>query len=226
MKTFGERAIDFYSDLRIREDLPPEVEVLNPYKDHQVQSIVDRFFRKYYNDTRERVILLGINPGRFGAGITGITFTDPIRLENECGITNNFDKRSELSSRFVYDVIRSYGGEEKFFGNFFLSAVSPLGFIRSGKNLNYYDEKRLEEALKEFILNSLKTQCKLGIRRDKAVCLGEGKNFKYLQKINRESGLFNEIIPLPHPRWVMQYRFRKKEEYIHAYLDVLNSIDE
>jgi len=224
MKTFGDRVIDFYSDLRIREILPPEVEVLNPYKDHRVQSIVKRFFHKYYSDTQERVILLGINPGRFGAGITGITFTDPIRLENECGISNTFDKRSELSSRFVFDVIRSYGGGKKFFGKFFLSAVSPLGFTRSGKNLNYYDEKRLEEALKEFILSSLRMQCKLGIIRDKAVCLGEGKNFKYLQKINRESGLFNEIIPLPHPRWVMQYRFRQKEEFIHAYLDVLNSI--
>jgi len=224
MKTFGEKAIDFYSDLQIREDLPPEVEVLNPYKDFQVQSIIESFFRKYYNDTRERVILLGINPGRFGAGVTGITFTDPIRLENECGITNHFDKRSELSSRFVFEVIRSYGGEEKFFGKFFLSAVSPLGFIRSGKNLNYYDEKVLEEALMEFILNCLRRQCKLGIRRDRVVCLGEGKNFKYLQKINRVFGLFKEIIPLPHPRWVMQYRFRRKEEFIKAYLDVLNSL--
>jgi hypothetical protein len=224
MKTFAEKAIEFYAGLQVMDTLPDDVEVLNPYKDPQVKSIVKDYFRKFYNDNKERVGILGINPGRFGAGVTGITFTDPLRLEQDCKIPNTFDKRSELSSRFVYDVIQSYGGARKFFGKFFLSAVSPLGFIKARKNLNYYDEKKLEEALKEFILNTLKMQSELGLRRDKLVCLGEGKNYKYLQKINRETGLFAEIIPLPHPRWVMQYRFRQKEEFILAYLDILNNI--
>lgn len=39
--------------------------------------------------------ILGINPGRFGAGTTGIAFIDPIRLENECGINNSFPKKVE-----------------------------------------------------------------------------------------------------------------------------------
>ena len=224
MKTFGEGAIEFYSDLEIPEKLPEGVEILNPYQNPEVKSIVGEFFRKFYNEGQERVIMLGINPGRFGAGITGITFTDPARLENECGIPNSFDKRSELSSRFVYDVIHAFGGVQPFFNGFFLSAVSPIGFVKSGKNLNYYDEKNLEEALKDFIVSSLRRQCELGIRRDRAVCLGEGKNFKYLQKLNREINLFGEIIPLPHPRWVMQYRFKQKEAFIKAYLDVLRSL--
>lgn len=223
MKTFGEGAIEFYSDLEIPEKLPEGVEILNPYQNPEVNSIVGNFFRKFYNGGQDRIILLGINPGRFGAGITGITFTDPARLENECGIPNSFDKRSELSSRFVYDVIHAFGGVQPFFNGFFLSAVSPIGFVKSGKNLNYYDEKNLEEALKDFIVSSLRRQCELGIRRDRAVCLGEGKNFRYLQKLNREINLFGEIIPLPHPRWVMQYRFKQKEAFIQAYLDVLQS---
>jgi hypothetical protein len=169
----------------------------------------------------ERIILLGINPGRFGAGVTGITFTDPERLEQECGIPNSFEKRSELSSRFVYEVIKSVGGPEKFFSSFFLSAVSPLGFVRSGKNLNYYDDPELESTLTGFILSAMRNQLDLGIRRDLAVCLGEGKNFKYLAKINKEYSLFGEILPLPHPRWIMQYRYKSREEYILQYTEIL-----
>ena len=67
-------------------------------------------------------------------------------------------------------------------------------------------------------------QLELGIRRDKAICLGEGKNLKFLEKLNRGMSLFREIIPLPHPRWVMQYRYKRKEDFIAAYLEVLQSI--
>ena len=223
MRTFGERAIEFYSDLDIRLRLPESVEVLNPYREPEVQFIIGEFFRKFYSDRQERVILLGINPGRFGAGVTGVTFTDPVRLEEDCGITNTLEKRSELSSRFIYEVIRTFGGAEDFYRRFFLSAVSPLGFTKSGKNLNYYDEKNLENALKEFIPAALQKQCSLGIRRDKAICLGEGKNFNYLQKLNKKAGLFGEILPLPHPRWVMQYRFNRRDEFIQTYLRLLGS---
>jgi hypothetical protein len=224
MKTFGDRAIAFYSELEIREKMPEGVEVMNPYREPGVMSVIGRFFRKFYRDNRERVILLGINPGRFGAGVTGITFTDPLRLEKNCGISNSFTKRPELSSGFVYEVIRAFGGVDEFFGHFFLSAVSPLGFTRSGKNLNYYDEPALEDALKEFIHATLKKQAGLGIRRDKVLCLGEGKNFRYLQKLNRETGLFTEILTLPHPRWVMQYRYRRRDEFIREYLGLLKSL--
>jgi hypothetical protein len=224
MKTFAERAIEFYANLSIGAEMPAGVEVLNPYPDTEVQSVVSRFFGKFYDSGQERIILLGINPGRFGAGITGITFTDPLRLEKDCGISNSFDKRSELSSRFVYDVIHAYGGTKYFFSKYFLSAVSPLGFVRAGRNLNYYDDRELENGLRDFIIETLRKQVDLGIRRDRAVCLGEGKNYKYLMKLNREIGLFSEILPLSHPRWVMQYRFRKKEEYIRLYMETLNSL--
>lgn len=226
MKSFCEKAIEFYSDLSIPGQLPAGVKVLNPYKKPEVLSIVRDFFRKFYNEGRDRVIILGINPGRFGAGITGITFTDPVRLEQDCGIPNSFEKRSELSSRFVYELIHAFGGTVDFFKKFFLSAVCPLGFIKSGKNLNYYDERNLEDSLSEFITNTLHRQCELGIRRDIAICLGEGRNFKYLRQLNQETELFNDILPLPHPRWVMQYRYRQKDVYIHDYLKVLRDLRE
>ncbi len=60
---------------------PRGVEVLNPYLDDEVMKLCKIFYDKYYNDDRGRVFIVGINPGRFGAGITGIPFTDPVVLE-------------------------------------------------------------------------------------------------------------------------------------------------
>jgi hypothetical protein len=224
LKTFAEKAIQFYSDLELRERLPEGVKVMNPYRKTGVMDVVSAFFRKYYGDNRERLILLGINPGRFGAGVTGVTFTDPIRLETDCGIPNSFEKRAELSSRFIYEVIQESGGPEAFFSRYYLSAVSPLGFTRSGKNMNYYDERSLEKALEAFISSTLEKQAGLGIRRDSVVCLGEGQNFRYLRKLNEKLRLFGKIYSLPHPRWVMQYRFRKKGDFIRDYRALLGSL--
>ena len=50
-----------------------------------------------------------------------------------------------------------------------------------------------------------------------AFSLGQGKNFQYLQKINQTHRLFREIKPLPHPRWVMQYRLKRLDEFIGVY---------
>ena len=121
-------------------------------------------------------------------------------------------------------MISSYGGCQEFYQRFFLSAVSPLGFVRDGRNLNYYDDRDLESALGKFIESTLRAQIDMGIRKDKAICLGEGKNMKYLEKLNEKLDLFGEIISLPHPRWVMQYRFKRKEEFIEKYLEILQSI--
>jgi len=78
MKTFADRAIEFYSSLSIDTKLPAGISILDPYVDTEVQNIIQSFFRKFYDDARERIILFGINPGRFGAGVTGI-FRNSIR---------------------------------------------------------------------------------------------------------------------------------------------------
>lgn len=210
---FSERVIKFYTELQINESLPEGIDVLNPYTSEVVIDVCRQFYDKYYNDSNGRVFIAGINPGRFGAGVTGIPFTDPVLLENECRINNDFDKRGELSSQFIYRLINSMGGPDHFYKHFFIGAVSPLGFVRDGKNFNYYDSKELMIALKPFIIANLIKQIGLGINSRKCYCLGQGKNYEYLNMLNIELKLFDEIIPLPHPRWVMQYR-RKKLDLI------------
>jgi hypothetical protein len=76
----------------------------------------------------------------------------------------------------------------------------------------------LENRLKDFVPECINRQLKFGIDRDVAFCLGEGKNFMYLSRLNNEMKFFGKIIPLPHPRFIMQYKLKKKKEYIEQYL--------
>ena len=212
--TFSERILAFYDALHIAEQLPADVQIINPYQKEDVKAVCRAFYAKYYNDTTGRHMILGINPGRFGAGITGIPFTDPHKLEAECDIPNTFNKRSELSSEFIYLLINAMGGPAHFYKHYYIGATSPLGFLKDGKNYNYYDSPELFRALKPFIIKSLVEQIGLGITSRKCFCLGQGKNLEYLDRLNDELGLFDEIVPLPHPRWVMQYRRKRLSEYL------------
>lgn len=217
------KILKFYRNLSPDFPMPDGVSIMHPYLEKHVMETVARFYKKFYADDQERVVLFGINPGRFGAGVTGVPFTDPIRLESCCGILNPFDKRYELSSEFVYEVINAWGGVEDFYKYFFISALSPLGFVRDGKNLNYYDDKFLQQAATPFILDCVLRQKELFGAVETAFSLGEGTNYKYFCKLNKQYQLFREIIPLPHPRWVMQYRRKRKDEFIQLYIDKLGS---
>lgn len=220
--TFGDKVLIFYKQLAIKKRLPKGVEILNPYQSEPSFTLCTHFYKKYYGDTNKRYAILGINPGRFGAGLTGIPFTDPIKLEKICGIENDLQKKAELSADFIYSMIDSFGGPIDFYSKYFFTSVSPLGFTKDGKNLNYYDTPELKKALEKFILTSLHQIIDLGVYQDKAFCLGEGDNYKFLVNLNNKEKLFGEIIPLAHPRFIMQYRRKYINEYIKDYLNKLN----
>lgn len=212
--TFAEKTLAFYKQLSPGNKLPDSVGILNPYSQSETMAACEAFYTKYYNDYKDRRIIFGINPGRFGAGVTGIPFTDPMHLEKTCGIPNNFDKKSELSAQFIYLLIDKMGSVASFYQHYFIGAVSPLGFVKNGKNYNYYDDRLLEQSLKPFIIKNIVRQVALGIRTDKCFCLGKGKNHLYLKRLNDELKIFGEVVPLPHPRWIMQYRRKQLEYYL------------
>ncbi|MEO5561925.1 MAG: uracil-DNA glycosylase family protein [Chitinophagaceae bacterium] len=220
---FSNDIFDFYQSLRPPMSLPAGVETLFPQREPGVMKLVKAFLDKYYSDNRKRTLMLGINPGRFGAGATGINFTASRQLTQFCGIENTLKQQSELSAEFIYEVIEGYGGCDKFYGDFFISAVSPLGYVKDGKNMNYYDDKKLQEALTPFITRCIKEQYKWNLNKDVCICIGGEKNFKYLAALNEKHGWFKTIHPLPHPRFILQYRRKQKEEYIRQYLEVLRS---
>lgn len=224
MTSFAERIISFLAGLDFRGALPDGVSIMNPYRDNpEVFATAAKFYRKYYDDNRQRRLILGINPGRFGAGVTGIPFTDTIRLQKICGLSVPGLRTHETSSVFIYEMIDKYGGPEKFYADFFISAVCPLGFTaksRTGRevNYNYYDSRKLTDTVHGFIVESLREQLKFGLRNDVCFCLGTGKNYSFLSKLNADYGYFGKIEPLEHPRYIMQYRSGKKQHYINLYL--------
>jgi len=222
MKTFGEKLILFYSNLRPPENLPEGFGILFPQQDKLVMNLVKTFFTKFYADSYTRRLMLGINPGRFGAGITGINFTAPKQLKENCGIDHPLKLSSELSAEFIYDVIEEYGGVKKFYRHWFIGAVCPLGFVKNGKNINYYDDKKLQKTVTPFIIEAMNKQVSLGVHTDHCICVGGEKNYKFLSALNREHQWFHQIIPLPHPRFILQYRRRQKEKFIQEYLSALN----
>ena len=217
--TYGSRVYRFYTKLECPR-LQAGITVMNPYADARVRGYVRAFVNRYFDDDNERVLVFGINPGRFGAGITGVTFTDPVVLTDECGIENDLPRRRELSSIFIYDFINRYGGLRQFYSRFFLTALSPLGFTRAGLNLNYYDDRKLADAVTPFMVSAIRQQIALGGRRDRAIVLGMGENYRFFQKLNETHGFFREILALEHPRFIMQYRRKRLEEYLAKYEEV------
>jgi hypothetical protein len=174
-------------------------------------------------------MILGINPGRFGAGVTGIPFTDSKRLAGKCGLSIPGLETFETSSVYVYEMIDEFGGVEKFYNKFFISAVCPLGFTvvsSKGKtvNYNYYDSKALYEAVKDFIIDSLLRQLKIGFNREICYCLGTDKNYKFLVQLNNEHKLFGRIVALEHPRYIMQYKSKQKHVYIRRYIEEFQKV--
>ena len=223
MQLISAEMVQFYRSLRVGE-LPKGIELLYPQADERVMQTVTAFFEKFYSDRHPRQLLFGINPGRFGAGTTGINFTAPNQLTEVLGIEHGFRKQNELSAEFIYEMIIQYGGPKKFYGDFFLSSISPLGFLRNGKNLNYYDDKQLMEALEPFIIKSIAQQLRIFRPAQKCVCIGGEKNFKYFLNLNAKLQFFKEIIPLPHPRFIMQYRRKQKDDYLLQYLSALEQL--
>ena len=222
--TQADAILEFYKKLDPKFHLGESIEIMNPFQATEAWAFAELFYKKFYNDMHPRIFIFGINPGRFGGGITGIPFTDPIRLENECGIKNGFRKIAELSSIFVYEVVKAYGGADKFYRDFFITALSPLGFTKNGTNLNYYDDKQLLKNSETFIIECIRQQQSRIYSFDSCFCLGEGTNYKIFTKLNEKYHFFKEIIPLPHPRWIMQYRRKKIDEFVSVYVEKLTAL--
>lgn len=223
LRTFAEKVIDFNRHLRYSGDLPAGFQVLNPYLDNpETMEVMQQFYHKYYNDSGRRKFLVGINPSRHGAGVTGVPFTDTKRLESVCGIRMNSAYTHEISSVFMYDMIAAYGGPALFYKDIYINSPFPLAILRStreGKwlNANYYDDPELFENVKGFMIACLKKHISLGLDTSEVFILGK-KNAAFIQKLNETEKLFDRLTPLEHPRFIQQYKSREKALYIDKYL--------
>lgn len=227
-KTFADKVINFNSQLYYSGKLPDGFQVMNPYLDNpETMDVMQQFYHKYYNDSKQRRFIIGINPSRNGAGVTGVPFTDTKRLESACGIKMQSAHTHEISSVFMYDLIAEYGGAEEFYKHFYINSPFPLAIIRQAKNgkwlnANYYDDPVLFEMTKDFMIETLKKHISLGLDTSEVFVLGK-KNVNFIQKLNKEAKLFDNIKTLEHPRYIQQYKLKEKQHYIDKYILALNN---
>lgn len=209
--------------LNYTDILPNDFLVLNPYLDNpETIQVMEQFYHKFYHDNTTRNFIIGINPSRHGAGVTGVPFTDTKRLENVCGIKMHTAHTHEISSVFMYDMINEYGGVETFYQRFYINSPFPLAIIRKNAkgqwvNANYYDDKYLFECVQPFMITSLKKHISLGLDVSEVYVLGK-KNAQFLQKINQTEKLFGNLIVLEHPRYIQQYHSKEQQVFIDKYI--------
>jgi len=229
MVTFAQKIITFNKQLDYHGDLPADFNVINPYLDNpETLVVMEQFYNKYYHDNLQRKFIIGINPSRHGAGVTGVPFTDTKRLYSACGIKMQTAHTHEISSVFMYDMIEAYGGPETFYNQFYINSPFPLAIVRHTKadnwiNANYYDDKQLFEMVKPFMVESLKQHINMGLQTEEVFVLGK-KNATFLAKINQKEKLFGKMTILDHPRYIQQYKSKDKQLYIDNYIRLLSGL--
>ena len=231
-KTNSEKILNYCDYLsKIKISSFDNYRIINPYASNnkQIKLIITKFYNKFYNDNKKRRLILGSNPARRASAVTGVPFEDAIHLQQETGIFIDNFYINKSSSNFLYDVIKEYGGCDIFYNDFYMNFVFPLGIAKinskgSEANCNYYEINKYDEKFRNFIIASIKEILKLNIDTSVCYCIGSGKNYEYLMNINKEYNFFKKIIPLEHPRFIMQYNLKNKDLYIKKYLDTLKEI--
>lgn len=158
---------------------------------------IQKFYDKYYSKKIPKTVICGINPGRFGAGKTGIPFIDFKSLSKLIDCKES--EYSENSAGFIFDVIELYG-REAFFDNFYLTNFCSIGFIKDSKNFNYYyglPEMASKTIEKNFIeeMRIVAPSAIISLSVDVQDSVSKLSDFSTLKKDR-----------LPHPSWVTTYR--------------------
>ena len=228
-KTTAQKIVAFNDTLRNTSiNLPGKHRLINPFTNddrQRIAQITHRYYRQYYYDDKRRFMILGSSPARRGTVLTGVPFEDVNHLQKDTGIFLDAFGANKRSSSFLYEVMEEYGGRQKFYKRFYMSFVCPLGIEKinlkgNWVNCNYYENAVLKKCLYPFIVDSLRRQIDFNIDTSVCFCIGSGDNFKFLTNINNEHHFFDTIVPLEHPRFIMQYNADCKEEFMQKYVNI------
>jgi uracil-DNA glycosylase len=198
-----------------------DINVINNFRSNKEN--IHLFYDTFINKTHYDIFLCGINPGRKGAGETGIPFMDFDSLRNifkSIAVKINF-KGSEPSANFFQSVVSPLGIED-FYRTFYITNVSPLGFNKLSKskrivNLNYYElpteyhNLLMKNLLKEITYYKPKVILPLG--EEVEITLN---NLKHEYELDFEIGE-----RIRHPSYCSRKRLSFEKEREHYY-DILN----
>lgn len=131
--------LDFYKTLNNNLDVKKMLErekinILDGFIKNN--KLVKSYYQTLYSLSANRVVLCGINPGKNGAGKTGIPFIDFKGVSQL--MPNLYEDDWEKSAQFILSIINEFG-KQTFFNRVYLTNISWFGFIKEGNNLNYYD---------------------------------------------------------------------------------------
>lgn len=226
--TLAEKIIAYHKQLTCNSALPEGFSIINPFQNApDALKSMTQFYRKFYNDHRTRRLILGINPGRFGAGLTGVPFTDSKHLIEDCKIPFSGPSSHEPSAAFVYLLIEIFGGVSAFYQAIYINSVFPLALIRKNKkgnsvNCNYYDDQELIKRLWPSMKTELQKQVSMGLRTDKAFIFGK-RNAHFIEKLNKELNLFDQLVVFEHPRYIQQYKYHERHEFAQRFAKELKT---
>ncbi|HIP11449.1 MAG TPA: DUF4918 family protein [Arcobacter sp.] len=153
---------------------------------------VKRFNEKYYDGYYPKTVLCGINPGKNGAGKTGVPFLDFSSLSKLIDGVVSAD--TERSAQFFYDIAEEIDAE-KFYRSFYVTNISWIGFTKDGNNKNYYE---LSDSVKDFIYDAFKYE--MSVVAPKTIISLSQEVKKTVNNIFKSSGI-NTSASLPHPNY-------------------------
>lgn len=186
------------------------ISMLEGYLDQS--DIMDAFCEKFYSNKIPKIVICGINPGRLGAGLTGVPFFDFASLSKI--FPSILRKDTENTAQFFFKVIEKIG-VERFFNYFYITNVSSVGYSKGKSNFNF---DKLPDNLRSIVFSNFAEEIEL-IKPVKIIALGDaafngvesalGKNSYRLEK-------------LKHPSWIMQYKRNEISFWVQAYADALS----
>lgn len=134
--------LDFYHSIKENDEVISTLRKENiKILDGFIRNIdlVRRYYQTVYQTNRDRIVLCGINPGKLGAGKTGVPFLDFKSISQIFSDVRLSDQ--ERSAQYMWSVINKIG-IDKFYKNIYITNISWFGFTKEGNNLNYYQLPR------------------------------------------------------------------------------------
>ncbi len=177
------------------------------------RPIAEQFWQQYVPEPLPQTVIVGLNPGRLGAGLTGIPLLDFRSLANLLPDTQLPRNETEPSANFFHRVVQNIGAE-KFYREFYVSNVSAVGYVRDNKNCNYPD---LPDAAQRIIEQRFLDEMAV-LAPKRIIALGREVEAT-VQRLF--SGGSVTISHLPHPSWIMTYRLREAQSWVRRYTQML-----
>lgn len=172
---------------------------------------ISAFWEKFHGNSVPRIMICGINPGRFGAGKTGIPFMDFASLSQ---LIPGVERRdSENSASFFFEVVKSFGAKS-FFKTFYVTNFSSVGFVKDGVNFNYHD---LPQAALETVERNFLAEIAI-VDPTHVISLGREVHRSVRKLLPRD---IDCSLYLPHPSWIATYRSSDRDHWAQHYKEAL-----